>query len=56
MVAFRGIVATVGELLRFLLERRRLWILPMVVLLLLFAGLIILGNSAGIGPFIYTLF
>lgn len=56
MVALRGILGTVGELFRFLWARRLWWLVPMVVMLLLFAVLIVLGSVAGVGPFIYTLF
>jgi len=56
MVVLRGLMGTIGELFRFLLERKLWWILPMVFMLLIFAGLIILGGTGGIGPFIYTLF
>ena len=51
-----GLVGTLGELFRFLLTRKLWWTVPLVVLLLFFAALIILGSTAGIGPFIYTLF
>ncbi len=56
MEALRGILATLGELFLFLWTRRLWWLVPMVVVLLVFAGLIILGSVAGVGPFIYTLF
>jgi hypothetical protein len=56
MVALRGILGTLGELFQFLWARRLWWLAPMVVVLLVFAGLVILGSTAGIGPFIYTLF
>lgn len=52
----RGIVATLGELFQFLWRQKLWWLVPMVVVLLLFAVLIVLGSTAGIGPFIYTLF
>lgn len=56
MTALRGMLATVRELFEFLWVRRLWWLIPMVAVLLLFAGVIILGSTAGIGPFIYTLF
>jgi hypothetical protein len=48
--------SVVGELLRFLWQRKLWWLLPMVVLLLLFGLLMIFASASGIGPFIYTLF
>ena len=56
MRVLRGIVGTLSELFGFLWHRRLWWLTPMIVVLVLFAGLIILGSTAGIGPFIYTLF
>lgn len=56
MVLMRGVIATVGELLQFFWQRRHWWLVPMVVLLMVFAVLIVLGSVAGVGPFIYTIF
>jgi len=49
-------LGVVGELLRFLWQRRLWWLIPMVFVLLLFALLIAFASTSGIGPFIYTLF
>jgi drug/metabolite transporter superfamily protein YnfA len=46
----------VGEFLKFLWSRKLWWLIPMVVMLLLFAFLLIFASSSGIGPLIYTLF
>jgi drug/metabolite transporter superfamily protein YnfA len=46
----------VGEFLKFLWARKLWWLIPMVVMLLLFGFLLIFANASGIGPFIYTLF
>ena len=46
----------VGELLGFLWQRKLWWLIPMVVVLLLFGLLLVFASSSGIGPFIYTLF
>ncbi len=46
----------VGEVLAFLWARKLGWLLPMVVMLLLFALFVVFGNATGIAPFIYTLF
>lgn len=56
MILVRGIVGTLRELFQLLWARRLWWLIPVVVVLLLFSGLIILGSTAGIGSFIYTLF
>ena len=56
MSALRGVMGTLGELFWVLWQRKLWWLMPMIVVLLLFAVLIILGSTAGVGPFIYTLF
>ena len=44
------------ELLAFMRERKKFWLLPIVVVLLLFGGLIVLTQGSAVAPFIYTLF
>jgi uncharacterized membrane protein len=46
----------VSELLRFFWERKLWWMMPMLILLLIFGFLIIFAQSSAIAPFIYTLF
>ena len=45
-----------GELLSFLAANKRWWMIPMIVVLLLFTLLLQLAQSSAIAPFIYTLF
>jgi hypothetical protein len=45
-----------GELLQFLWSRKLYWLIPMILVLLVFALLIILANAGPAAPFIYTLF
>jgi len=56
MLAFVATLQTLGELFQFLWIRQHWWLLPFVIILLLFGGIIILGSTAGVGPFIYTIF
>ena len=44
------------ELWVFMKERKKFWLLPIVVVLLLFGGLIVLTQGSAVAPFIYTLF
>ncbi len=44
------------EFWRFLKVRKKFWLLPMLVMLVLFGGLIVLAQGSAIAPFIYTLF
>jgi hypothetical protein len=45
-----------GELLSFLWQQRLWWLIPMVIVLLAFGGLLVTAQSTALGPFIYTLF
>ncbi len=45
-----------GEFISFLWQQRLFWMIPMVVVLLLFGMLIIFASASGVGPFVYTLF
>ena len=49
-------VGIVGQLLNFLWQRKLWWLIPMVVVLLVFGLLLVFASASGIGPFIYTLF
>jgi hypothetical protein len=53
MVANLGVA---GEVLYFLWQRRLWWLIPMVLMLLVFGLLVVFAATSGIGPFIYTLF
>ena len=44
-----------GELLGFI-WKRRWWMLPLILVLLIVGGLIALASAASVFPFIYTLF
>ena len=44
------------ELWAFLKIRKKLWLLPIILVLVLFGGLIILAEGSVVAPFIYTLF
>ena len=56
MVMLRGILATIRDLFALLWIRRLWWLIPAMVVLILFGILVALGGVAGVGPFIYTLF
>ena len=44
------------EFCRFLKVRKKYWLLPILLILLMFGGLIILSQGSAIAPFIYTVF
>jgi hypothetical protein len=45
-----------AEFWAFLRERKRYWLLPIILVLVLFGGLIVLVQGSVFAPFIYTLF
>jgi len=45
-----------SELWQFLKIRKKFWLLPMIIMLLLFGGLIVLAQGSAVAPFIYTIF
>ena len=46
----------IKDLLGFLKERKKLWMAPIILVLLLFGSLIVLTEGSALAPFIYTLF
>ena len=44
------------ELWMFMRERKKFWLLPIIVVLWVFGSLIVLTQGSVIAPFIYTLF
>ena len=49
-------IAIIGEFWEFLKVRKKWWLTPIVVMLLLLGALIVLTEGSAIAPFIYTLF
>lgn len=45
-----------AELWAFLRSRKKLWLLPIVLVMLLLGGLLILAQGSALAPFIYTIF
>jgi hypothetical protein len=45
-----------AEFLRFLSVRKKYWLLPIILVMVLFGGLVVLTQGSAVAPFIYTLF
>ena len=45
-----------AELWTFLRARKKLWLLPLMLLMGVFGGLMVLSQGSAVAPFIYTLF
>ena len=48
-----GILA---ELWRYMRARKKYWLAPLIIIMLLLGGLLILAQGSAVAPFIYTLF
>jgi hypothetical protein len=44
------------ELWDFLKSRKKLWLLPLILMMVAIGGLLILAKGSVVAPFIYTLF
>ena len=40
----------------FLRARKKFWLLPIMLVLVLFGGLLVLAQGSAVAPFIYTIF
>lgn len=49
-------MAFVLELWAFMRVRKKYWLLPVIVMMAIFGGLLVLGKGSVIAPFLYTLF
>jgi hypothetical protein len=46
----------IAELWSFMRVRRKYWLIPIIVMMAVFGGLVILSKGSAVAPFIYTLF
>jgi Family of unknown function (DUF5989) len=46
----------IAELWRFMRVRKKFWMLPIFVVMLILGGLLLLAKGSAIAPFIYTIF
>lgn len=44
------------DIFKFLMSRRKFWLAPVIIVLLILGVLIVVGGGSAIAPFIYTLF
>ena len=44
------------EFWMFLKVRKKFWLLPILVMMLVFGGLVVLTQGSAVAPFIYTIF
>ena len=46
----------IKEFIEFLQFRKKYWLLPIIIFLVIFGGLIILSQGSAVAPFIYAIF
>ena len=46
----------IAELWRFMRVRKKFWMLPIFIIMLVLGGLLLLAKGSAIAPFIYTIF
>ena len=44
------------ELWAFMRERKKFWLLPILLMMALFGGLLVVTKGSAVAPFIYTIF
>ena len=44
------------DLWEFMRERKKFWLAPIIIVMVLLGGLLVLAQGSAIAPFIYTLF
>ena len=44
------------EIIKFIKVRKKYWLLPIILFLLMFGGIIVVTQGSAIAPFIYTIF
>ena len=49
-------MSLIKELWNFLRVRKKIWLAPVIIILVMFGGLLILAQGSVVAPFIYTLF
>jgi len=49
-------MAFIIELWQFLRARKKFWLLPILIMMAVFGGLVVLSQGSAVAPFIYTSF
>jgi hypothetical protein len=50
------LLSLIKELWAFMRERKKLWLAPIVIIMVLLSGLFILAQGTALAPFIYSIF
>ena len=55
-INFKFIMSFLIEFWKFLRVRKKFWLIPIFLILIIFGGLIVLSQGSAVAPFIYTIF
>ena len=55
-LVYLNMISFIKEFWEFLRERKKYWLMPIIIILALFGVLIVLSQGSAIAPFIYTIF
>ncbi len=53
---FSGIMSFLAELWQFARVRKKYWLVPIILMSVVFGGLVVLTSGSAFAPFVYTLF
>jgi Family of unknown function (DUF5989) len=53
---FEAIFDFLGDIWGFLRERKKYWLLPIILMLVVIGAIVVFSQGSAIAPFIYTLF
>ena len=51
-----GFVAFLAEFTAFMRARKKFWLIPLMIMVLLLGGLVFLTEGSALAPFVYTIF
>lgn len=46
----------IKEIIAFMAARKKFWLAPLLLIMLMFGGLVVLTQGSAVAPFIYTIF
>lgn len=46
----------ISEFISFIIQRKKYWLIPIMIAVAVFGGLVILSQGSVVAPFVYTLF
>ena len=44
------------EMFKFIVARKKFWLVPILIMMVVFGGLLVLTQGTAVAPFIYTVF